>query len=169
MTYSHRVWNSVNVQLMLVVALHSYKQTSIFWRLFALSVLNSSRQMVWGQRLLVAPISTRPFSHTDSQMKIIFLASFEAECGLILTCSWGGRVLVYLPCLTFERNWTCAPLPLPLSADWDATMLVRANHGPAAMDWRQQSNKPKRTGLLVPLGLCVSPDSLGSDYSVSEK
>lgn len=48
-------------------------------------------------------------------------------------------------------------------------MLMRTNSGLAAMDQRQQSNNPEGTGLLVPLGLHVSQDSLGSDSYVSEK
>lgn len=89
---THSEWFSQNLEhsecSVSVVALHSYRQTGIFWRLFSLSVLNGSREMILGQRLLVAPISTLPFFHSDSLMKIIFLVSFEAH---ILTCICGGR------------------------------------------------------------------------------
>lgn len=95
-----------------------------------------------------------------AQMKIIFLAYFEAKYGHILTCSCEGEVMIPLPGLAFERNWTHTALRHPLSADWDTTMLIRANCGLAAMDRRQQSKKPEGSRLLVPLGLHVSQDSL---------
>lgn len=80
--------------------------------------------MLFGQGLLVAPISTLRFfvGSMTAWMKIIFLASFEGKCGHILTSSCEGEVLMRLPGLAFERNWTHAALP---SLFLQARMLPR--------------------------------------------
>ena len=77
--------------------------------------------MFFEQRLLVALVSTLPFFHSNRNpmmawMKITFLASFEAKCGHIPTCSCEGEVLVDLPGLAFKRTCTYSALPLSLSA-----------------------------------------------------